>query len=193
MHFPARRDTIASTPPGGSSCSPLLLAFALGARPHGQARPSRGRPAAAPPPKPLPLAPWKWPAVPTPTYSSCRRHPRWPTLATPPAKMWRCPARRPRPSTVYSDLTDRAAAIKAIQSADLIWMPGGDQNRLLDADESRRDRRHPRPLPPGRDRRRHQRRGGRAVATRAYLARPTWTACKHRATVVREGWACGRA
>lgn len=31
------------------------------------------------------------------------------------------------------DLRDKAKAIAAIQSADLIWMPGGDQNRLMKA------------------------------------------------------------
>ena len=29
------------------------------------------------------------------------------------------------------DLSDADAAVKAVQSADLIWMPGGDQNRLM--------------------------------------------------------------
>jgi cyanophycinase len=30
-------------------------------------------------------------------------------------------------------LADPAAAVKAVQGADLIWMPGGDQNRLMQA------------------------------------------------------------
>src|SRR5262245_18907672 len=30
-------------------------------------------------------------------------------------------------------LDDSAAAVRAVQKADLIWMPGGDQNRLLEA------------------------------------------------------------
>src|SRR5947209_7205916 len=30
-------------------------------------------------------------------------------------------------------LTDPAAAVKAVEAADLIWMPGGDQNRLMKA------------------------------------------------------------
>jgi cyanophycinase len=46
------------------------------------------------------------------------------------ATMWR---QRGAKSVTVLDLTDPAAAVKAIQAADLIWMPGGVQGRLMDA------------------------------------------------------------
>jgi cyanophycinase len=46
------------------------------------------------------------------------------------AGMWR---QRGAKAVTILDLADPPAAVKAIQAADLIWMPGGDQNRLLDA------------------------------------------------------------
>ena len=46
------------------------------------------------------------------------------------AKMWR--ERGARKVTVI-DLTDPASARRSIESANLIWMPGGDQNRLMAA------------------------------------------------------------
>src|SRR5436190_23443423 len=44
--------------------------------------------------------------------------------------MWR---ERGAKTVTVLDLKDPAAAVKAVESADLIWMPGGDQNRLMEA------------------------------------------------------------
>jgi cyanophycinase len=44
--------------------------------------------------------------------------------------MWR---ERGAKSVIALDLKDPAAAVKAVEASDLIWMPGGDQNRLMQA------------------------------------------------------------